>query len=599
MTAPGSPPRRSDRILLGSLLLVLALVTTLSPIRNYDYWWHLKTGALVVERGEVPRSDPYSFTAAGTPWVDHEWLAQVVMFLVHRSAGPALLVLLKSGLLCGLAFWAARHLEREGHGPAGTAVLLVPALIGGAFRFDVRPELATLLLVPASLALALRARRTASRVPLIGIAALTVVGANLHVGVILLPVFLALAAAATFVWGALGRGEQESHGVEPDHGRRTTGFALSLLATAFATALLIGANPYGYRLYRVPFDLRALLSGLPWPNLEWVRPTFETLPLLYVCGGASLMILLLGRKSLDPITAPALVASLALALLHARNAGLFFLLLPWGLARPLRALVERLKTTPLYLRGTGGDAVRPGFIAASVLLVCGVPLLFWLQPQTGLGLGVARDNDPSGLVDFLQRERVTGFLYNDVKFGGYLVWRRYPETQVFIDSRNEIYGDLLHDIARSMQEPQTWKAFLERRGIEAAMLRYQPTLQKVLYTSPDGTQHPGERAFAATYFPQSDWAVVFWDDEGMILVRRDAAHQDVIARQEYRALHPEDWRFQWAGALIGQVPAGPILADLERKLREDPHCARALELQKRFAMFTSNAAENAPGGAGR
>jgi hypothetical protein len=47
------------------------------------------------------------------------------------------------------------------------------------------------------------------------------------------------------------------------------------------------------------------------------------------------------------------------------------------------------------------------------------------------------------------------------------------------------------------------------------------------------------------------------------------------------------------------VPAGPILADLERKLREDPHCARALELQKRFAMFAPNAALNAPGGAGR
>jgi hypothetical protein len=589
MSAPGPAPRRSDRVLLGGLLLVLALVTTLSPIRNYDYWWHLKTGALVVERGEVPRSDPYSFTAAGTPWVDHEWLAQVAMFLVHRSTGPGLLVLLKSGLLCGLAFWAARHLEREGHGPAGTAVLLVPALIGGAFRFDVRPELATLLLVPASLALALRARRTGSRAPLFGIAALTVLGANLHVGVILIPVFLTLAATATFGWDRLTP-------VEPD---RPRGFALPLAATACATALLIGANPYGYRLYRVPFELRALLSRLPWPNLEWVPPTFATLPFLYVCGGAALLILLLGFKSLDPIAAPALVASLALALLHARNAGLFFLLLPWGLARPLRALVERLKTTPLYRRGTGGDAVRPGFIAAAVLLVCGVPLLFWLQPQASLGLGVARDNDPRGLVDFLERQGVTGNLYNDVRFGGYLVWRRFPEARVFVDGRNEIYGDLLHDIALSMQGPETWKAFLERRGIEAAMLRYQPTLQKVLYRAPDGTQHPGERAFAATYFPQSDWAIVFWDDDGMILVRRDAAHQDVIARQEYRALHPEDWRFQWAGALIGQVPAGPILADLERKLREDPHCARALELQKRFATFASNAAENAPGGAGR
>jgi hypothetical protein len=571
-------PRRSDRIFLGSLLLLLALVTTLSPIRNYDYWWHLRTGALVLQGG-VPRADPFSFTAAGTPWVDHEWLAQVAMLLLHRGVGPAFLVLLKSALLCALVFRTARHLEREGHGPAGIAVLLVPALVGGAFRFDVRPELATLLLVPACLALAVRARRTGGLAPLATIPALTALGANLHVGVIVIPPCLALAAAATWLGSAQDRR-----------------FAGRLALTAAVSALAVGANPYGYRLYAVPFELRALLAGLPWPNLEWVRPTLATLPLLYVCGALALLILLLGWRALDPITTPALLASLALAMAHARNAGLLFLLLPWGLARPLRDLVERVKDIPLYRRGTAEEQVRPGFIAAAVLLVCGIPLLFWLQPQTSLGLGVDRDNEPSGLVDFLEQERLGERLYNDVKFGGYLVWRRFPAEKVFVDGRNEIYGELLHDIAASMKGPDTWKAFLERRGIDAAMLRYQPTLQKVLYKAPDGTQHPGERAFAATYFPRSDWAIVYWDDDGMILVRRDQAHEDLIAKQEYRALHPEDWRFQWAGALIGQVPAGPILADLERKLREDPHCARALELQKRFSRFAATAAENASGG---
>jgi hypothetical protein len=577
MTRIAVAPRKSDRVFLGSLLFLLALVTTLSPIRNYDYWWHLRTGALVLERGAIPRADPYSFTAAGTPWVDHEWLAQVAMVLLHRAAGPALLVLLKSALLCGLAFWTARHLEREGHGPAGTAVLLVPALVGGAFRFDVRPELATLLLVPASLALAVRARRTGRLAPLIAIGVLVVAGVNLHVGAIVIPAFLALAAGAT--WPADRR------------------FAARLALTAAATAILVGANPFGYRLYAVPFRLRALLAGLPWPNLEWVRPTFETLPLLYVCGALTLLIVLAAWRALDPITTPALLASLVLAMAHARNAGLFFLLLPWGLARPLRWLVERVKDIPLYRRGTAEEQVRPGFIAAAVLLLCGVPLLFWLQPQASLGLGMDRDNEPSGLVDFLDREKLGGRLYNDVKFGGYLVWRRFPEAPVFVDGRNEIYGALLHDIADAMKGPDTWKAFLDRRGIDAAMLRYQPTLQKVFYTAPDGKQHPGERAFAATYFPRNDWAVVYWDDDGMIVVRRDEAHRDVIAKLEYRALHPEDWRFQWAGALIGRVPAGPILADLERKLLEDPHCARALELQKRFSRFTATAAESAAGGA--
>jgi hypothetical protein len=46
---PGRPAaRQGDRLLLGILLVLLAAATTLSPIRNYDYWWHLKTGALIV-----------------------------------------------------------------------------------------------------------------------------------------------------------------------------------------------------------------------------------------------------------------------------------------------------------------------------------------------------------------------------------------------------------------------------------------------------------------------------------------------------------------------------------------------------------------------
>src|SRR6185436_5734780 len=64
--------RQGDQLLLGILLVLLAAATTLSPIRNYDYWWHLKTGALIVSQGQVPRVDPYSFTSPGTPWIDHE-----------------------------------------------------------------------------------------------------------------------------------------------------------------------------------------------------------------------------------------------------------------------------------------------------------------------------------------------------------------------------------------------------------------------------------------------------------------------------------------------------------------------------------------------
>jgi hypothetical protein len=42
-----------------------------------DYWWHRRTGQLIVETSSIPRHDVYSFTAAGRASLPHEWLSDV------------------------------------------------------------------------------------------------------------------------------------------------------------------------------------------------------------------------------------------------------------------------------------------------------------------------------------------------------------------------------------------------------------------------------------------------------------------------------------------------------------------------------------------
>jgi hypothetical protein len=589
MTGAAAGPTRGDRLLLGALLVVLALLATLSPIRNYDYWWHLKTGALILEQGSVPRADPFSFTAQGTPWVDHEWLFQIAAYLGHTRLGPSALVLLKSLLVLGLCLLMTRHLKFEGHGPAGTAVFLTSALVGAAFRIDVRPELATLILLPLAIHLVLRARASDRRAPLVTVVALTALGANLHVGIVLLPAILAAGAVCTFAavaWGAPVASEGEA--------QRGARFARRLAFTALGSGLAVGFNPYGFRLYAVPFELRHLLNGLPWPNLEWMAPHFDTLPLFFVVLGIGLAILIAGIRAADPVATPAWLLLAGLALLHARNVGLFFLLLPWGLGRPARALIDRVKRASLYARGTRHESFRPGFIVAAVLLVAGVPLLLYLPPRPALGLGMAAGNEPEAATAFLDSEHLGGRLYNDVRFGGYLIWRRYP-APVFIDSRNEIYGGLLRDIAGAMAGPDTWRALLDRERIDAAFLRYPPTLQRVVYTGMDGSRKTAERAFSAAYFPATDWALVYWDDDAMIFVRRTPDHEEMIKRREYVALNPDDWQYAFAGVLLGRIPPGRILDELQRKLAEDPGCLRARDLLARFVALGGHSGGGAPG----
>ena len=50
-------------------------------------FWHVAVGEKTLAAGRVLREDPFSFTRAGRPWVDHQWLANCGMAAVHRANG--------------------------------------------------------------------------------------------------------------------------------------------------------------------------------------------------------------------------------------------------------------------------------------------------------------------------------------------------------------------------------------------------------------------------------------------------------------------------------------------------------------------------------
>ncbi len=53
-------------------------------VAGSDLWWHLASGRDIWSQGAIPRLDPYSFTAAGAAWMNHEWLWDVVYWGFYR-----------------------------------------------------------------------------------------------------------------------------------------------------------------------------------------------------------------------------------------------------------------------------------------------------------------------------------------------------------------------------------------------------------------------------------------------------------------------------------------------------------------------------------
>ena len=69
-------------------ILALGLFTMAARgMTDPDVWWHLRTGQLILQNHSLFHTDPYSFTRFGQPWINHEWLSEVLLFGIYRLAG--------------------------------------------------------------------------------------------------------------------------------------------------------------------------------------------------------------------------------------------------------------------------------------------------------------------------------------------------------------------------------------------------------------------------------------------------------------------------------------------------------------------------------
>ena len=110
-----------------------------------SFFTHLATGNLILERGSIPRTDPYSFTANGEPWVVQSWLASLLYASLDRLLG-GFGIRLMNGLLCaavGALVW--RLTSRRSEQVFVPLGLTGGVLIVGSMMWSPRPLLFGLL----------------------------------------------------------------------------------------------------------------------------------------------------------------------------------------------------------------------------------------------------------------------------------------------------------------------------------------------------------------------------------------------------------------------------------------------------------------------
>ena len=243
------------KILLLALAGVLLTLLFSGEIRDTDIFWHLRTGQYIVQTHSLPVPDPFSYVSTGESYpgeeitrrfnLTHEWLSQVIMYLIYVGAGFPGLVIARVLLLqafCGLAGLIAFLRTRD------FSISLAVTLASAAMSFHFaqsRPFLATFVFLALTM-LILEKRRAFWLLPPIFL-----VWANCHSGFILGWIMCA------------------AYGVTA---RRAEAFRLRLVSVI---CILISAmNPNGIRVLQVLWFYRS--SGIQTTNLEWQRPIFWT-----------------------------------------------------------------------------------------------------------------------------------------------------------------------------------------------------------------------------------------------------------------------------------------------------------------------------------
>jgi len=414
-------------------------------------------------------------------------------------------------------------------------------------------------------------RRRGLRVELVGLVLLVVLWVNCHGQALLAP-----GVALLFLAGrALEARREASAG-------RVPAALLVGVPALLATALL--ANPYGWRLIEVPLGIARALGGLSAHNPEWMSSFAAPQPYLY--GGFAVVaaLALAGRLASGHWPAPAwglpAAAMALLALSGVRHQALFFALATPFAARCLAAIPDARPGSPRRERGL---AVAASLGAILVALWAAVPPASGpLRPRHGglaWGTGIAPGRFPERMASVLSTHPDVGPLYNEFVHGGYLLWRLFPPRQVFIDGRMELEPGLLTALAAARRDPASWEALLAARGAAGALVRYEDRRLPVL--EPDGSggyRQVGESTANALLFPPERWALVEWDDEAMLFLRRANGLADWGA-EPYRFVQPEDPVTTLARAAADPAFRAGLRAELERKLAADPASRRARYLR--------------------
>ena len=519
-------PSLTDMIFLVLLWLLAFAPMGAGLLNDADTGWHIRNGEHIMRTLSVPRTDDFSYTMNGKPWFAWEWMYDAGIGLLTARLGLNGVVLLTAAAIAFTFALLFRFLIIASGDLLVSALLAVLAALSAQVHMLARPHVVGWLLTLVWVRLLYRFQegKTAA---LWWLPWLMLLWVNLHGSFVLGLVLMGLFAAANF-WTYL---------VSPDAARRRESrTAIVLLGIAgVLSALATFVTPYGYKLHLHVY--RYLSNRYFMDHIsEFAAPKFH--------GGAekyfvALVVLafvtaVLTARRLRPIDVILMLFATYSGLYAIRNVPVSSMLIALAIAPALseaiRSAAQR-SDLPHWLqrvcagleeRGTRMKTMEDGMrghLLPAIALVASLAVALNGGRVFKTPLLAAQFDQkifPVTAAEFVAAHDIHDHMFSTDRWSGYLIYRLYPQTRLFIDDRHDFYGEAyLKDYLKALGAELGWREVLDKNQMTAVLIPPDTPLANVLKET-------------------SDWKVAYDDGVAILFTRVAPLRASVSTRNNSR-----------------------------------------------------------------
>jgi tetratricopeptide (TPR) repeat protein len=431
------------------ICFLVAFALGLKQLREPDIWWQLLSGRWMLEHGQITKTDVFSYTMAGRPWVNVKWLYEILIGSFEKAMGPEVVLLLQALvnviivllLIKTINFFKCTLKENASEFFTVIAALLFLAIV--EYRMAGRPEMISHLMCALYLFILWRSPQMEWK-GIFWLVPLQCLWANMHEGYPVGIVIIGTAVAGSFLAFLLTK--------EKKYFQQT----FRIFIIGIGALIIILCNPNGIQLWKQPFEIyrqvwanKYTTELFSYRDVEYWTLEAKThiVLLVAVCLFWLLRLLQIRKqKESNALITPMSITYLLLiplfgylSLTANRNIPFTQIVLFPSIPVMLSWLVKKsgLQKLGLYRTLAARALIISSLIGiAFYITVVNNSFYKFTKSPNRYGIHVAMLHNPTGAATFIKEHKLTGVPFSDYFVSSYLLWDLFPSFKSYIDLRD-------------------------------------------------------------------------------------------------------------------------------------------------------------------